>query len=100
MVYRHDLQKSDKVGLSEMKPTDARLGVAMGFAARNPSLTDPSFVIPRRAIARLWMRTVGDSRPEAQARNPYSLRGLWIPGSRRSAPKDAQLRIGECRLPF
>ena len=25
--------------------------------------------------------SIGDSRLEAQARNPYSLRGLWIPGS-------------------
>jgi hypothetical protein len=46
----------------------------MRNSTRTPSFRDAS--------------SVGGSRPEAQARNPYSAQGLWIPGSRKSAPRN------------
>src|SRR5258708_25532156 len=62
---------------------------ADGFRKRSTHPTkNLSFVIPGCAL-------VGESRLGAQARNPYSLQGLWIPrcaiahrGSRKSAPRN------------
>jgi hypothetical protein len=50
--------------------------------------SDPLFVIPDVQLHIVDAPLVGDSRPEVQARNPYPPRGLWIPGSRKSAPRN------------
>src|ERR1700749_3831657 len=35
----------------------------------------------------------------AQARNPYSLQGLWIPGSRKSAPRNDEVSVADASHP-
>ena len=69
--------------------SNRRMGGRSGRVGRFPQLSS----FPDVQLHIVDARSVGNCRPEAQARNPYSRSWLWIPGSLASlAPRNDEAK--------